>query len=125
MDLVPRTAQARLGHPLRRAPDGWQRTEPDAALRCRRHPPRDAPTARRRPAAHRTVEDAAHEPQRRRLRPGDPHLRGHTVLCPLAARLDARWRGGAARARESLSLTRFRNPLVRLMLPFRMPRRIG
>nr|WP_207207435.1 carotenoid 1,2-hydratase [Methylorubrum zatmanii] len=26
---------------------------------------------------------------------------------------------------ESLSLTRFRNPLVRLMLPFRMPRRIG
>jgi carotenoid 1,2-hydratase len=26
---------------------------------------------------------------------------------------------------ESLSLRRFRNPLVRLMLPFRMPRRIG
>ncbi len=26
---------------------------------------------------------------------------------------------------ESLSLTRFRNPLVRLMLPFRMPRRAG
>ena len=40
----------------------------------------------------------------------------------LASTLD----GEAVRpVHESLSLDRFRNPLVRLMLPFRMPRRIG
>ena len=40
----------------------------------------------------------------------------------LAATLD----GEAVRpVHESLSLTRFRNPLVRLMLPFRMPRVVG
>ncbi|MFD0938632.1 carotenoid 1,2-hydratase, partial [Methylobacterium trifolii] len=40
----------------------------------------------------------------------------------LAATLD----GQPVRAvHESLSLDRFRNPLVRLMLPFRMPRVLG
>ena len=38
--------------------------------------------------------------------------------------LSARLAGEAVRpVHESLSLDRFRNPLVRLMLPFRMPRR--
>ncbi len=40
--------------------------------------------------------------------------------------LSARLAGEAVRpVHESLSLDRFRNPLVRLMLPFRMPRRVG
>ncbi|MGX5776144.1 carotenoid 1,2-hydratase [Methylorubrum zatmanii] len=40
--------------------------------------------------------------------------------------LSASFDGEAVRpVHESLSLDRFRNPLVRLMLPFRMPRRLG
>ena len=95
---------------LRFAADG---TPPRTSTRRRRAAlPRDALLA---DAAQTRSDDGRAEVR--------AHLRGHAVLRPLAVCASTLCGEAVRPVHESLSLDRFRNPLVRLMLPFRMPRR--
>lgn len=65
-------------------------------------------------------------PRRTRAEAGEAHVRRTLEDTPFYARsvVSARFAGASHDwVHESLSLDRFANPLVRLMLPFRMPRR--
>ena len=98
------------------------RPEPVAALLRRRQPPRDPPAHRRRPA-----DDARSGgwPASTRSDDGRARVLATYEDTPFYARslLASTLCGEPVRAmHESLSLDRFRNPLVQLMLPFRMPR---
>ncbi len=122
LDLVPGGPAGRRRDPVRRPPPRGGRPEPVAALLRRRQPPRDPPAHRRvacrRPTFWRMARETRSDDGRARVLATyeDTPFYARSLLASTLC-------GEPVRAmHESLSLDRFRNPLVRLMLPFRMPR---